>query len=104
MFKRNTKEQIRRDKRIAKLKCLLGIDFCACGMMYSTKCEGECRASHTDEKGAVKCFELYQVDPAEVRPKQKKRGKRRTQPTKNDGRRKRSVENTRSQERTNDES
>jgi len=95
MFNRNNKGQKKREKRIAKLKRLLGIDFCACSVMYSSKCDGECRQAHTNEKGEVKCFELYRVDPAEVRPRQKKRGKHRVQLTKNDGKRKRNNGNNR---------
>jgi len=84
---RKTKEQTKRDKKIAKLKLLLGVDFCACGTMYADRCDGICRVSHTNEKGAVQCYELYQVDPALVRPKRGKH-KKRTQLTKNDGKRK----------------
>lgn len=70
---KQTKEQKKRDERVARLKRLLGVDFCACSTMYYLKCEGSCRKSHTDDKGQVNCYEMYQVDYNLVKPRKKNR-------------------------------
>lgn len=73
MIKKPNKEQKRKMTMISRLKKLLGIDFCACGTSYRLECDGICRHVHTKSGGKVECGELYQVDPALVKPKKKNR-------------------------------
>ncbi len=66
-----------RKKKVAqaeKLRPFLNVDMCACCTLM--KCEGPCREAHTNDTGVVKCFELYQIDPALIILKDKRRGRR----------------------------
>jgi len=90
--KKLNKEQKKRAKMIAKLKKLLGIDFCACGTQYVAKCDGICRESHTNSSGKVECGELYQVEISQTKPRRKE--KKRIPDNNTDDRKKRKHKNS----------
>lgn len=72
---RNKKK--REQKKIERLKRLLGIDLCACGCGHQLQCCGICRESHTNsETGQIKCEEIYQIDRSVVKSEDKRRPKR----------------------------
>lgn len=86
----------REQKKIAQLKLLLGIDWCACGNGYQLKCHGICRESHINIKTKrVECGELYQIDHSEI----KQGGSRRPKRTWKFGRQKDIDENRQSKDR-----
>lgn len=70
---RNKKK--REQKKIERLKRMLGIDLCACG--HQLRCHGKCRENHTNiSTGKVECGECYQIDRSEVKQGGPRRPKR----------------------------
>lgn len=64
-------------KRIDRLKHLVGIDLCACGSANQLKCCGICRESHQNKQtGVVKCSSLYQINTSEIQKNPGHTGKR----------------------------
>jgi len=58
---RNKKK--REQKKIERLKRLLGIDLCACGCGHQLRCHGKCREVHTNPKiRRIECGECYKID------------------------------------------
>ena len=72
---RNKKK--REQKRIERLKRLLGIDLCACGGGHKLRCQGICRECHTNSNTKkVECVAVYQIDRSEVKQSDSRRPKR----------------------------
>ena len=72
---RNKKK--REQKKIERLKRLLGIDLCACGGGHQLKCQGACKEAHTNPKtGRTECDERYQIDRSAVKQGGPRRSKR----------------------------
>ena len=72
---RNKKKK--EQKKIERLKRLLGIDLCACGGGHQLRCQGVCKESHTNPKTEkVECGELYQIDYSIVKQGKSRRPKR----------------------------
>jgi len=71
---RNKKK--REQKKVDRLKRLLGIDLCACGGGHKAKCEGVCREAHTNSGGQVECGEHYRIDQSVVKQGGPKRPRR----------------------------
>jgi hypothetical protein len=72
-FKKTKKEQ----KKIGRLKPLLGVDLCACGGNNKIICDGICRKKHMNPKtGMVECGEVYQVDRPDEKLDEKRRPRR----------------------------
>ena len=91
---RNKKK--REQKKIERLKRLLGIDLCACGGGHQLRCYGRCREAHTNLKiGKVECGECYQIDRSTV----KQGGSRRPRRTWKYGRQKEGNENKQAKDR-----
>lgn len=64
---KNRNKKKREQKKIERLKRLLGIDLCACGSGNQFQCCGICREAHTNHKtGRVECGECYQIDHSVV--------------------------------------
>lgn len=86
----------REQKKIERLKRLLGIDLCACGGGHQLQCHGTCRESHMSSKtGRIECGEMYQIDRSIVKPS----GSRRPRRTWKYGRQKEGNENKHNKER-----
>lgn len=67
----------REQKKMERLKRLLGIDFCACSGGHQSKCGGVCRKAHTSPKtGVMECNECYQIDRSLVKQNGPRRPKR----------------------------
>jgi len=63
---RNKKK--REDKRVRRLRLLLGTDLCACGGGHLLRCNGMCREQHTNQKtGTVECPEVYRIDSSAIK-------------------------------------
>lgn len=63
----------REEKKVERLKRLVGLDLCACGPGHKLQCHGICRELHT-KGGQVQCGEFYQIE----RPPTKQSGARRS--------------------------
>jgi len=88
--KRGCDKKKREQKKIERLKILLGIDLCACGGGHQLKCQGACKETHTNPKtGRTECGECYQIDRSVV----KQDGPRRPRRTWKYGRQKEGNEN-----------
>lgn len=76
----NERSGIKKDrehKKNERLKRLLNIDFCACGVSNNLKCKGICREKHTNSNtGQVECGELYQIQQSDVKQSGSRRPKR----------------------------
>jgi hypothetical protein len=67
----------REKKKFERLRRLVGVDLCACGDGYKSKCKGICREAHRNPKsGEVECIACYQIDPLTINPGGTKRQKR----------------------------
>lgn len=74
---RGKNKKKREQKKIERLKRLIGIDLCACGGSHKLKCKGICREKHTKSNtGLVECGELYRIDKSEVKQGGGRRPKR----------------------------
>ena len=76
MKKGMTRERKKKIAQARKLRPFLNVDMCACCPLM--RCEGPCREARRNDAGVVKCFELYQIDPALIilKEKDKRRGKK----------------------------
>jgi hypothetical protein len=55
-------------KKIERLKRLLGIDLCACSGGHKLLCHGICRELHVSSgTGKVECISVYQIDRSVVK-------------------------------------
>jgi len=55
------------NKRLERLRKLIGIDLCACAGGHQRKCSGICRKQHIDQKtGHVKCVACYRIEKSDL--------------------------------------
>lgn len=69
----NPREEKKKKKLFERLKRLIGIDLCSCGTLNVSRCDGVCRKAHTNASGKVVCFELYQIDTSQFKPKKRRK-------------------------------
>lgn len=72
---RNKKK--REQKKIERLKRLLGVNLCACGSGHKLQCQGLCKERHMNpETKRVECTAMYQIEHSAVKQGGPRRPKR----------------------------
>jgi hypothetical protein len=74
---RGSNKRKREQKKIERIKILIGTDLCACGGGNKLRCEGSCRKCHINSStGQVECGAMYQIDSSVIKQSGSRRPKR----------------------------
>lgn len=65
----------REQKKIERLKRLLGIDLCSCGPADQLRCQGVCRKAHMNFN-KIECKEVYQIEYSDIKSNKPRRPRR----------------------------